>query len=82
MSTSNDDSTHCDVCAGQFFPGCAYENGDTDTVVELWPRWNHDPGYHVCLDCLRREHEQRYLAEIKRMDALARQFRDDTGTAA
>jgi hypothetical protein len=82
MSIANDGSIICDDCAGQMFPGAAYADGPGDAVVELWPAWRHDPGYHICLDCLRREHEHRYLAQMRHLDALARRFSNDSGKAA
>ena len=39
-------------------------------MVELWPAWQHDPGYHVCIGCLRRAYQERYLADIRHMDRL------------
>jgi len=73
MGIGIDGSTICDKCYGQFFPGCKYEDGSEDLVIELWPSWEHDSGYHVCIDCLRREHSPQYLAEIRAMDKLLRE---------
>jgi hypothetical protein len=67
MATANDGMVVCDVCHGLFWPG------DPAAVVELWPEWRHDPGFHVCLGCLRRAYAERYLADIAAIDALYRE---------
>jgi hypothetical protein len=77
MRIMKDGSVLCDVCSGQLWPGAPYDNGYEDTVVELWPRWRYDPDYHVCIECFRREHEQRYLAQIKHMTASHKGARYD-----
>jgi hypothetical protein len=66
MSLCNDGLVVCDSCRGLLVP-------DPAAVGELWPEWRHDPGFHVCLGCLRRVYADQYLADIAAMDALHRE---------
>jgi hypothetical protein len=66
MSLCNDGLVVCDACRGLLVP-------DPAAVVELWPEWRHDPGFHVCLGCLRRAYADQYLADIAAMDSLHRE---------
>jgi hypothetical protein len=63
MAIMNDGVPLCDVCNVM----CS-----DPVMIELWPQWQHDPGFHVCLRCLRRAYADQYLADIAAMDALAR----------
>ena len=70
MSLCNDGLVVCDSCRGLLVP-------DPDAVVELWPEWRHDPGFHVCLGRLRRAYADQYLADIAAMDSLHRERQAD-----
>lgn len=69
MSIANDGSTHCDACAGQFFPGCSYSDGSTDVVFEVWP------GFHACLACTREKFAREHRAGERAEAMCAIRFR-------